>query len=56
MSHGVKKRFYYLLLGHEGKKRITEKHFKREVYIKDNLVLIHYIGDESLSVSRPHGN
>ena len=45
----------------EGKKRITDKGFRKEVYFckepeLEGTVVIHYRGDSSLSVPTSHGN
>ena len=54
----IHKRHYKLFLGYEGKKRKIENGFKKMVYHfeSDDCALIHYVGDESLSVQRSHGN
>ena len=60
-SHHYKKYYYYLLVRTEGKKRITDKGFRKEVYFckeseLEGTVAIHYRGDSSLSVPTSHGN
>ena len=52
------KRHFQLLIRHDGRKRICDKDFKKEVYVceSDNVFLIHYIGDETRSELRAHGN
>ena len=55
------KKYFYLLIKTEGKKRITDKRFRKEIFTSQEdahkgTVVIHYIGDETLSVPRPHGN
>lgn len=60
----VKKTQYYLLLkaASGGLKRVTDRGFKKIVFLKENkeestsLALIQYIGDESISIPRSHGN
>ena len=53
--------YFYLLIKTEDKKRITDKKFRKEIYTSQEdanigTVVMHYIGDETLSVLRPHGN
>ena len=60
-SHHYKKYYYYLLVRTEGRKRITDKGFRKEVcFCKEpeleGTVVIHYRGDSSLSVPTSHGN
>ena len=55
------KKYFYLLIKTEGKKRITDKRFRMEIFTSQEdahkgTVVIHYIGDETLSVPIPHGN
>ena len=55
------KKYFYLLIKTEGKKRITDKRFLKEIFTSQEdahkgTVVVHYIGDETLSVPRPHGN
>ena len=55
------KKYFYLLIKIEGKKRITDKRFRKEIYTSQEeshrkTVVMHYIGDETLSIPRPHGN
>ena len=57
----ITKKYFYLLIKTEGKKRIIDKRFRREIYTSQEeahkgTVVMHYIGDETLSVPRPHGN
>ena len=57
-GHTIIKRHFYILLGHKGRKRICEKGFKKEVYVleDDSIFLVHYMGDETKSNLRAHGN
>ena len=56
------KKYLYLLIKTEGKKRIiTDKRFWKEIYTSQKeshrgTVVMHYMGDETLSIPRPHGN
>ena len=55
------KKYFYLLIKTESKKRITDKRFRKEIYtsqddVHKGFVVMHYIGDETLSVPRPNGN
>ena len=54
----IHKRHFKLFLGYEGKKRKIENGFKKMVYHfeSDDVALIHYLGNESLSIQRAHGN
>ena len=54
----IVKRHFHILKGYNGKKRITDNGFLKHVYQRetDNIILVHYLGDESISTSRPHGN
>jgi len=54
----ITKRHYKLFLGYDGKKRKIEGGFMKHVYHfeDDEIALIHYIGDDSLSKQRSHGN
>jgi hypothetical protein len=44
---------YFLLNTGKG---VSTKNFRKEAYQLQGVVLLHYIGDETLSVSMPHGN
>ena len=55
------KKYFYLLIKTEGKKRIIDNRFWKEMCTSQEeahkgTVVMHYIGDETSSVLRPHGN
>ena len=57
----IRKKYYYLLLKTEGKKRTTDKRFRKEVYESlcpelSGITILHYLGDSSFSIPRAHGN
>ena len=57
----IVKKYYYLLLKTEGKKRTTDRRFRKEVYQSSSpelsgITILHYLGDAELSVPRPRGN
>ena len=50
------KEYFYLLIKTEGKKMFRKEIYTSQEDAHKGTVVMHYIGDETLSVPRPHGN
>ena len=55
-DYEVKKRYFNILKGYDGKKRIVDKTFSKHVWSFGDTSLIQYKGDSKVSIPRSHGN